>query len=41
MEAGRLVFAVGVFLLVGPASRSAALCTLALAVGLVFCRPPL
>ena len=33
-----LVFAVGVFLLVGPASRSAALCTLALAVGLVFCR---
>ena len=32
-----LVFAVGVFLLVGP-SRSAALCTLALAVGLVFCR---
>ena len=33
-----LVFAIGVFLLVGPASRSAALCTLALAVGLVFCR---
>ena len=33
-----LVFAVGVFLLVGPASRSAALCTLALAIGLVFCR---
>ena len=33
-----LVFAIGVFLLVGPASRSAALCMLALTVGLVFCR---